>query len=132
MHAIQDAEKRTSGEVRLFVESRCRWVDPVDRAAEVFYHLKMEQTAERNGVLIYIAIKDHQLAVFGDEGIYKKTGEAFWGERVNHMLMHFNKKDYVAGIITVVKEIGEALYQHFPYNEATDKDELPNDIVFGK
>lgn len=132
MQAIKDAERRTSGEIRLFVESRCRFVESMDRAVEVFHALKMDQTAERNGVLIYMAYKDHQLSVFGDEGIYKKTGKPFWEERIAHILTHFNKEDYVAGMITAITEIGEALYLHFPYNETTDKNELSDDIVFGK
>lgn len=72
--AIRNAERRTSGEVRVFVESRCRYVDPLDRAAEIFFNLKMSETDDRNAVLLYIAMKDRQLAVFGDEGIHKKVG----------------------------------------------------------
>ena len=71
--AIRQAEKSTSGEVRVFVESRCSWMNAMDRAAEIFYLLKMEQTEQRNAVLVYIAMKDHQLAVFGDEGIHHLT-----------------------------------------------------------
>ncbi len=130
--AIRIAEQRTSGEIRLYIESRCRFMDPVDRAAEVFFNLRMNETDERNAVLIYMAFKDHQLAIFGDEGIYRKTGAEFWRTEVQHMLAQFNKDNYVQGFITVITEIGEALYLHFPYNEKTDKNELPDDIVFGK
>ena len=132
VEAIPNAEKRTSGEVRVFVESKCKYVLPLDRAAEIFYSLKMDQTAERNAVLVYVAIRDQQLALFADEGIHTKTGQEFWNNEVKLMLTHFNKNNYAAGIETVVKEIGEALYQHFPYNGETDKNELPDDIVFGK
>jgi uncharacterized membrane protein len=65
--AIQQAELRTSGEVRVYIESRCRMVNPVDRAAEVFFGLKMDMTDDRNGVLVYLAMKDHQYAIFADE-----------------------------------------------------------------
>src|SRR5690349_17711840 len=78
VNAIQSAEQRTSGEVRVYVESKCRFVEPLDRAAELFYGLKMNETAEKNGVLVYIAMKHRQLAVFADEGIYKKAGAEFW------------------------------------------------------
>ena len=130
--AIRDAEIRTSGEVRVYVESKCRYVDPLDRAAEIFYTLHMNETAERNGVLVYVAVKDQQLALFADEGIHAKTGPQFWYTEVKKMLANFNRNNHATGIETVVGEIGEALYQHFPYNGETDKNELPDDIVFGK
>lgn len=130
--AIQKAELRTSGEVRVYVESHCKYVDPIDRAVEIFYGLQMERTALRNGVLVYVAMKDRQLAVFGDENIYKTAGAEFWKEEVRHMLASFNKQDYALGIATVVLEIGEALEKYFPYDGVTDKNELPDEIVFGK
>ena len=132
VEAIRDAEKRTSGEVRVYIESRCKYVEPLDRAAEIFFSLKMDQTDERNAVLVYVAVKDQQLALFADEGIHTRTGQQFWNNEVKLMLAQFNKNNYAAGIETVVREIGEALHQYFPYNGETDKNELPDDIVFGK
>ena len=129
--AIRAAELRTSGEIRVFIESRCRFVDPVDRAAEVFFGLKMEQTEDRNGVLLYVAMKDHQLAVFGDEGIHRIVGSEFWNKEVEKILNEFNAAHYVDGIIEIVNDIGEALVKHFPY-EQEDKNELPDNIVFGQ
>jgi uncharacterized membrane protein len=130
--AIRSAEMRTSGEVRVYLESRCRFVDALDRAVEIFQGLKMDQTADRNAVLVYVALKDKQLAVFGDEGIHQKVGSQFWNQEVGRMLQHFNKHNYAEGIASVVSEIGEVLVHHFPYNKDTDKNELPDDIVFGK
>src|SRR5450432_2413541 len=78
VQAIRDAEKLTSGEIRVFVEHKCRFMDAMDRALEIFANLKMEQTEGRNAVLLYIALKDRQLAVYGDKGIHEKTGEEFW------------------------------------------------------
>lgn len=132
VHAIQHAEKRTSGEVRVYVESHCRWMDAIDRAAEIFFTLKMEKTELRNAVLIYVAIKDKQLAVFGDEGIHQKVGTEYWNTVVKGMLTSFNKKNYAEGISNCAIQIGDALTQHFPYNSDTDKNELPDEIVFGK
>jgi uncharacterized membrane protein len=132
VEAVRHAEQRTSGEVRIFIESRCRFVDALDRAAEIFFNLKMDQTKDRNAVLLYIAIKDRQLAVFGDEGIHRKVGTAYWNNEVNLLLRNFNKEDYADGISECVKDIGEALHQHFPYDKDTDKNELPDNIVFGK
>jgi uncharacterized membrane protein len=132
VRAIQAAEQETSGEIRLFVESHCRYVDPLDRAAEVFATLKMEQTDARNAVLVYVALKDRQLALLGDKGIHEKVGNAFWNEKVKLILSHFNKADYAEGLQHIMKEIGEALRLHFPYDKDTDKNELPDDIVFGR
>ena len=106
--AIRQAEKSTSGEVRVFVESRCSWMDAMDRAAEIFYTLKMEKTEQRNAVIVYVAMKDRQLAVFGDEGIHQKVGTE------------------------CVIQIGDALKAHFPYERESDKNELPDEIVFGR
>ena len=130
--AIQQAEKMTSGEVRVFVEGKCSYVDAIDRAAELFFNLQMQKTEDRNAVLIYIAMTDHQLAVFGDEGIHKKVGNEYWNCEVKKMITNFNRENYAKGISEVVEDIGEALTKHFPYNNNTDKNELPDDIVFGK
>lgn len=132
VQAIKESERMTSGELRVFVESHCRFVDPVDRAAEVFFNLKMDKTEDRNGVLVYIAVKDHQLAIFGDEGIHKKVGPEFWIEEVRRMTASFSKSSYAEGLRQCVIDIGEALHKHFPFNNDTDKNELPDDIVFGK
>ena len=131
VNAIREAERRTSGEVRVYVESKCRFVDPIDRAAEIFFGLQMEKTDHRNGVLVYVAIKDQQLAVFGDEGIHQKVGDEFWRAEVAKMLSHFSNNNYASGISQIVLDIGEALKSHFPY-EREDKNELPDEVVFGR
>src|SRR6195952_4734570 len=94
VEAIRNAEMRTSGEVRVFVESRCRFVDPMDRALEIFTNLKMGETENRNAVLLYVALKDRQLAVYGDKGIHEKVGNEFWNTAVKKILAHFNKDDF--------------------------------------
>jgi len=130
--AIRESERRTCGEIRVYIESHCRFMNPVDRAIEIFYGLKMEKTEQRNGVILYIALKDHQLAVFGDEGIYQKVGKPFWDKAVQHILSEFTAVRYSEGIVHVVKEIGEALHEHFPYDSHADRNELPDEIVFGR
>ena len=132
VEAVQQAEKHTSGEVRVFVESKCSYMDALDRAAELFSKMQMQNTAERNAVLVYIAVKDRQLAIFGDEGIHKKVGEEYWSRMVKQMIAHFNKENFAEGIRQCVLETGEALSNHFPYNKDTDKNELPDDILFGR
>lgn len=130
--AIRQAEKSTSGEVRVFVESRCSWMDAIDRAAEIFFSLQMEKTEQRNATLVYVAMKDKQLAVFGDKGIHEKVGDAYWNQVVHDMLADFNKNDYAKGIAECVIQIGNALHTHFPFDRDTDKNELPDEIVFGR
>src|SRR6476620_9955093 len=130
--AIRKSEQQTSGEVRVFIESRCRFVDPLDRAAEIFWNLKMDQTAYRNAVLLYVAIKDHQFAIFADTAIHQELGDAFWQKQVNLMSRHFRENHYLEAILLVINDIGAALHIHFPYDPNTDKNELPDDLVFGK
>ncbi len=132
VEAIRQAELRTSGEVRLFVESRCRFVDPLDRARELFLNLKMDQTEQHNGILLYIAIKDRQAAIYGDEGIHQKVSQKYWEDEVRKMLLYFRQQHLVDGIIECINDIGKALHHYFPYDRDTDKNELPDDIVFGR
>ena len=132
VEAVRTAEQRTSGEVRVFVESRCRYVNAIDRAVEIFEGLQMQQTELRNATLVYVAVKDRQLAVFGDEGIHQKVGDEYWAREVVKMISAFNRDNIAEGIRQCVLNIGEALATHFPYDRNTDKNELPDDIVFGK
>lgn len=130
--AVQNAERMTSGEVRVFVENRCSYMDAIDRAKEIFSELRMNETHDRNAVLVYVALKDKQLAIFGDEGIHNKLGNEYWNTEVKKMIDNFNKENYADGIKQVVEDIGEALTRLFPFNNDTDKNELPDEIVFGK
>jgi uncharacterized membrane protein len=130
--AIREAEQQTSGEVRVYVESHCRFVEALDRATEVFTLLKMGETSGHNAVLIYLAIKDRQLAIFGDRAIHEKVGEDFWRNEVIHMLTHFQNSHYADATVKVILDIGAALKFHFPYDRQTDINELPDDIVFGR
>lgn len=132
VEAIQVAERNTSGEIRVFVESRCSYVDPIDRAREVFFKLKMERTESHNAVLIYVALTDHQMALYGDEGIYRKTGgDPYWQFELDLMRRFFKEDRIAEGIAHCALNIGKALSDHFPYDQDTDKNELPDDIVFG-
>jgi uncharacterized membrane protein len=132
VEAIRMAERRTSGEIRVFVESRCPYMDAIDRAADIFFKLKMQQTQDRNAVILYVAIKDRQLAVLGDTGIHERVGSEYWAKEVELMIRSFNRENHAEGIRQCITDIGEALHTHFPYNGETDKNELPDEIVFGK
>jgi len=129
--AIKDTEQQTSGEIRVYVESRCKFVDPLDRAAEIFWSLKMDQTEHRNAVLIYVAAKDHQFAIFADKGIYQKLGTDFWNNEVRTMSEHFGRENFREALLLVIADVGTALHDHFPYDQSIDKNELPDDIIFG-
>ncbi len=107
-------------------------MDPVDRAKEIFYKLKMQNTNERNAVLLYIAMDHRELALFADEGIYQRAGAAYWDNAVKNMITYFTKENISNGIESCVQQIGETLKKEFPYHAVTDKNELPDDIVFGK
>lgn len=132
VEAIKKAERSTSGEVRVFMESRCSYVNAMDRAKEVFFKLQMQQTEAHNGVLVYVALTDRQMALYGDEGIYRKTGgDPYWTYELNQMKRFFQEGKIADGIANCVINIGTALAQHFPYDINTDKNELPDDIVFG-
>jgi len=132
VQSIRNAEKQTSGEVRVFVENKCRFIDPLDRALEIFAQLKMQNTQHRNAVLVYVAIKDRQLAVYGDTGIHQITGQDYWKTAVSNMVSQFNKENYAEGIASCVTMIGKTLQEHFPYEKDEDKNELPDEIIFGK
>lgn len=132
VQAIQMAEQKTSGEVRVFVESKCRFVDATDRAREIFFKLEMDRTEQRNATLVYVAVDDHQVAVFGDEGIHQKVGAKYWHDEVKKMLLHFRKEHLTDGICQAIADLGQALEFYFPYNRDTDKNELPDEIIFGR
>ncbi len=132
VQAVQEAERNTSGEIRVYMESRCSYVDSMDRAKEVFFKLKMDNTRNHNAVLLYIALTDRQLALYGDEGIYRKTGgDPYWQTELQLLRSFFQQNRVAEGIATCVQHIGLALSEHFPYDSKTDKNELPDDIVFG-
>ena len=129
--AIRSMEQQTSGEIRVYVESKNPFVDPVDRAAKIFFKLKMEKTEHRNGVLLYIATKHKELALFGDEGIYKATGAEYWNDAVKNMISLFDGDDICEGMVKCIRQVGETLKEKFPYDRTADKNELPDEIVFG-
>ncbi len=126
--SIEWAEKATSGEVRVCVEKKCK-TDAYERAVACFYDLKMEKTALRNGVLIYVALEDKKFAIIGDEGINKVIPDDFWKSTKSLMLDRFKRNEVAEGISVGVIEAGKQLKKYFPY-QSDDINELPDDIVF--
>ena len=124
--AIYQAEKNTSGEIRIHIEAHTD-EDHFDHALKVFQELEMHTTELRNGVLIYIAVNDHQFVILGDEGINAVVATDFWDTTKDVMQTHFRKGDFKNGIIAGILQAGEELKAHFPYQE-DDTDELSNEI----
>ena len=131
LEKIRVNESGTSGEIRLCIESKCPYVDPLNRARELFYQLKMYNTTHRNAALIYIAYEDHDFALFGDGAIYDKVPNSFWQTESNKLSRLFFEKQHVEGITNCIDSVGAALRNHFPF-EGTKKNELPDEIIFGK
>ncbi|HLP72627.1 MAG TPA: TPM domain-containing protein [Bacteroidales bacterium] len=128
--AIKEAEKETSGEIRLHVESTCDG-EVLDRAAWVFKKLGMEKTAERNGVLFYLAVQDRKFAIIGDAGINAKVPEGFWDSISGLLTKNFKEGKFTEGLSEGIIKAGEQLKAHFPYLKS-DVNELPDDISFEK
>ena len=128
VEAIRQAEANTSGEIRVHIENHCRG-DIMDRSAMVFNILKMNETAERNGVPIYLAIKDKKFSIIGDEGINKMVEHDFWNDVKDMMAGHFRSGNFTEGIIQGVLRVGEKLKTFFPH-KSDDINELSDDISF--
>ena len=131
INAIRNAEKATSGEIRIYVESKNPYVDPIERAKEIFFNLKMQQTEHRNAVILYLATRHREIALFGDEGIYKALGKEFWEAEINHLVKDFSHIDLTGGKVECIQHVGQALKEKFPFEKDVDKNELPDNIVFG-
>ncbi len=124
--AVAVAEAGTSAEIRVHLDHRCPG-DPVARAVAVFERLGMHRTAERHGVLIYVAITDRKLAVIGDQGIHERVGEAYWQRLVADVTAHFRNERPRDGFVHAVTELAGVLREHFP-RRPDDVDELPDEI----
>lgn len=127
-NAISDAEKATSGEIRIAIDKHCAG-DAFERATAYFSKLGMDKTAKHNGVLIYLAYEDHKFAIIGDSGINKVVPPDFWETTQVAMKAHFLGGNIVQGIIAGIVLAGEKLATFFPF-EGGDINELPNEIIF--
>ena len=124
--AIGQAEKNTSGEIRVHIENHSG-KPPLERAKEVFFELKMNETKARNGVLFYIGVSDHSFAILGDHGIDQVVEKDFWNCTKDVVIENFKKGNFKDGLVFGIKNAGEKLKTHFPF-ESDDEDELSNEI----
>ena len=129
VEAIRIAEKETSGEIRVHIE-KTTTKDAYDRAKEVFRELKMNQTELKNGVLIYLAVDDHNFVICGDKGINDVVEANFWDCTRDAMLAQFKQNQFKQGLVDGILRAGEQLKKYFPYQEG-DNNELSNEISKG-
>ena len=125
--SIRLAELKTSGEIRVHIDKKCD-SDPFEKAITIFNKLKMYQTRDRNGVLIYLSFSDRKLAIIGDEGINNVVPTDFWESTKNELIFRFKRNEFAQGIIDAVTEAGKQLKQYFPV-KLDDKNELSNEIT---
>ena len=129
IEAIRIAEKNTSGEIRVHIEATTD-KDHFERALEVFHLLKMFNTKDENGVLIYVAVEDHKFVIYGDKGINNMVDKDFWYSTKNIMQNHFKNADFKQGLVDGILKAGEELKAHFPWS-IDDENELSNEISKG-
>ncbi|OBW96328.1 membrane protein [Gallibacterium salpingitidis] len=128
--AISLLEKQTSAELRVYIERKMPKAQSssIERAKALFTELEMEKTAQRNGVLIYVALQSKQCAVIGDQGIDQYVAASFWQQACDLIVAGAKQKQHTTGIVNAIRLIADCLAQHFPY-QADDRNELPNDVV---
>ena len=128
VQAIREAESKTSGEIRVFIQRGKLNADPLVAAQKKFHQLRMHTTSERNAVLIFVAPRAHKFAVVGDKAIHEKCGDEFWQRIVDEMRMHFQNEKFSHALVEAINEIGKLLAAHFPKTPA-NRNELPDEIV---
>ncbi|MAZ27573.1 MAG: hypothetical protein CL868_10915 [Cytophagaceae bacterium] len=125
--AIREAELQTSGELRVHLEDKCPLDDTLKRAHEIFHQLKMDNTKEENGVLIYVAIADKKFAICGDKGINKVVPQDFWQSTRDVMQNQFKNGKFKQGLVDGIASAGAQLKKFFPW-DTDDTNELPDEI----
>ena len=128
VQAIRDAESKTSGEIRVYIQRGKLDVDPLIAAQKKFHRLGMDKTPERNAVLIFVAPRAHKFAVVGDKAIHQKCGERFWQRLVDGMREHFRNEKFSHALVEAIEEAGKALASHFP-RTSTPPGQLPDDVI---
>ncbi|RAJ07988.1 TPM domain-containing protein [Arenibacter echinorum] len=129
VNAIVEAEKNTSGEIRVHIEPKSK-KPHFERAQEVFHYLKMDNTKEENGVLIYIAVHDKKFVIYGDKGINRVVPDNFWDNTKKILENHFKKGNFKQGIIEGILMAGKELETHFPWRH-NNTNELSNEVSKG-
>jgi uncharacterized membrane protein len=126
--AIRDAESKTSGQIRVYVQRGKLDGDPLAAATKRFHKLGMHRTGERNAVLIFVAPRAHKFAVVGDKAIHEKCGEQFWQRLVDAMRTHFQNEKFNHALVEAIEEAGKVLAEHFP-KKSTSSNELSDEVI---
>ncbi|MBW8244514.1 TPM domain-containing protein [Muricauda oceani] len=126
VNAIVEAENNTSGEIRVHIEGSSK-IDHFSRAQQVFHFLKMDNTKEGNGVLLYVAVDDKKFVIYGGEGIDRAVSKGFWDTTKDVIASHFKKGNFKQGIVEGILMAGKELQTHFPWQH-NDTNEL-NDAI---
>jgi uncharacterized membrane protein len=126
--AIREAESKTSGQIRVYVQRGKLSVDSLIAAQQKFHRLGMHKTRERNAVLIFVAPRAHKFAVVGDQAVHEKCGGEFWQRLIEAMRAHFQNEKFSRALVETIEETGKTLAAHFP-KRSTGGNELPNDII---
>jgi len=127
---IERAEKLTTGEIRVFLDDQCK-LDILDRTAFLFDQLNMQENNQRNGILIYLSLRDHRFAIIGDAGINAVLDGDYWLQMKDKMTPFFISDQIEEGIVFAIREVASKLKHHFP-NSKNDNSDLSDKIVFGK
>ena len=129
--AVADGEKLHRGQVRFVVEAELgtgqlwRGLSARQRALEVFSMLRIWDTEENNGVLIYVMLADRKVEIIADRGIHRHVGEERWRAICRELELHYRKRDFSTGSVLAIQKISEELRFYFPatatqHNEQTD------------
>lgn len=131
LSCVKQKEEQTSGEIRICIESHCPYMEPLERAREIFHELSMFQTEQRNAALIYIAYEDRDFALYADKALHEKTSSDFWQSESKQLARHFYEGKRFEGIMQCIESLGACMKQLFPPT-TLKKNELPDEIIFGK
>jgi uncharacterized membrane protein len=128
VRAIREAESKTSGQIRVYIQRGKFDVDPLLAAQRRFHKLGMHRIGERNAVLIFVAPRAHKFAVVGDKAIHEKCGDAFWQSVVEKMRAHFRNEKFSDALVDAIGNLGEVLAAHFPQRSRSSSG-LSDEIV---
>lgn len=128
VEAIKQAEKNTSGQIKVHIENHCRELLE-KRALYIFNKLKINETKQRNGVLIYLAVRDKKFVILGDEGINAVVEDNFWNDIRDLMTAQFKEGHFAEGLEQGILRCGEKLKTFFPY-QSTNTNEIPDEVSY--
>ena len=128
VYAIKRAELKSSGEIRVHIENKCKG-PVVERANAVFEKLGMHKTEQHNGILFYLAVETRDFAVVGDKGIHEKVGPEFWDTVKDKAIHNFKQNKFAEGLEEAILECGRQLQKYFPIDR-DDVNELNDEITF--